>query len=102
MGRSSAIVFLKKFDRYSRPITLSFKRQKLFETAFGGICSILAFTFLFYWIVVNVTDLLLPPGKFRVNSALSLLQESASGEYPVTVVPQTDVFLSYNLTSADS
>ena len=62
MSKSSFTGFLKKFDRYSRGVSLSYKRKKTFETSVGGCCSILAFIFLFYWLAINITNTLFPPG----------------------------------------
>ena len=67
--------FFKGFDRYAKNVTLSYKRSGSFETSIGGICSIMSFTLLTYWVCVNIWDTFAPPGKFSTSHSTSLVQE---------------------------
>lgn len=64
MGRTSVQNFLKGMDRYAKGVSLSYKKKGSYETSIGGCCSIFSFTWLFYWVVVNLFDTFAPPGKY--------------------------------------
>ena len=83
MGKLSSSVsnFLYGFDRYAKPVSLYYKKKGSFETAIGGCCSIMTFTWLFYWVIVNSIDTFIPPGKYTTTNTISLVQND-EGTYP--------------------
>ena len=54
MGKGGAQEFFKSYDRYAKNVSLSYKGKGSFPTAWGGLCSIISFIILAYWMVVNV------------------------------------------------
>ena len=86
MGKSSVQKFLKGYDRYAKNVTLTYKRSGSFETSIGGCCSIVSFTLLAYWLIVNVLDTFSFPGKFSSKTSVKLIQEE-DGIYPVQSIP---------------
>ena len=100
MGRSNCQKFIKSYDRYEKTVSLSYKKKGNFATPIGGICSIISFTFLAYWLAVNIWDTFAPPGTFNTNKSVSLLQE-VNGEYPEFYVPFERFFMTYSLESLE-
>ena len=62
MGKTSVSKFLKGYDSYAKGVTLKYLKKGSYETAIGGCCSIFAFTWLTYWVIINLISLLMPPG----------------------------------------
>ena len=83
MGRKTSSVqnFLYSFDRYAKPVSLAYKKQGNFTTSIGGCCSIITFTWLFYWVIINLIDVLTPPGKYKTTVNVDLIQVDG-GSYP--------------------
>ena len=98
MGKSSVSSFLKGYDRYAKGVTLKYMKKGSYETAIGGCCSIFAFTWLSYWVVINLISLLAPPGSFSTKTSTKLIQND-DGSYPVTAIPVDQLFTLYALTS---
>ena len=82
MGRSSLQKFFKSFDRYSKPIGLTYKKSGTFETSIGGICSIITFFIFAAWWTTELIDVYLPPGKFTTTVGENLAQ-LADGQFPI-------------------
>ena len=74
--------FLKGYDRYAKNVTLTYLKSGTYRTAAGGICSIISFILLFYWLCVNVFYALANHGSYSVSTKSALLQDS-SGTYPL-------------------
>lgn len=53
-SRKKAQGFFHRFDRYANPVTLTYNQQRSFKTVPGGICSVITFLVLTYYIVVTV------------------------------------------------
>ena len=88
--------FFKRFDRYAKNVSLSYKRSGSYETSIGGICSIFTFTILTYWVCVNVWDTFYPPGKFSTSQSTSLVQNN-DGTYEEVSIPMERLFSAYTL-----
>ena len=80
-------------------MSLSYKKKGSYETSIGGCCTIFAFTWLFYWVVVNTLDTFVPPGKFSESTTTKVIQESDG--YPVTEVPMERLFTAYQIHYVD-
>ena len=98
MGKSSMQTFLKKYDRFAKNVSLSYKKSGSYETSIGGCCSIIAFTLLAYWLIVNLFYTFKPPGEFKTSNSVSLLQNE-DGTYDEILVPQNELFTTYALES---
>ena len=66
--------FFKRFDRYSKPIGLTYKQKGTFETSAGGICSIITFFIFVAWFAIEFIDVDMPPGKFTTVTGMTLTQ----------------------------
>ena len=64
--------FFKKYDRYAKPVSLTYKKSGSFETSCGGILSIVSFLVLFYWLVVNLFYAVYDNGSFVSSSSIKL------------------------------
>ena len=82
MGRKDYQSFLKRYDRYAKPVSLTYKKSGSFETSCGGILSILSFIILAYWLVVNIFFAIYQNGTFAVSSQTVLTQQ-ADQDYPL-------------------
>lgn len=97
MSRSSVELFFKNNDRYAKNVTLLYKRKGVFETPIGGICTIISFTLLSYWLLVNIIDTFKAPGKFTTTSKSDML-EMVNGEYYTPLeIPQEKMFTAYRI-----
>lgn len=52
-GRFNCQKFMHAFDWYAKPVTLTYNQQKEFKTIPGGICSIISFFILGFYIISN-------------------------------------------------
>ena len=52
--RNRTLDFFKSFDRYAQVVSLTYKKSGKFETAPGGIATIIIVLVLNYWVVVNL------------------------------------------------
>ena len=96
MAKSRFGNFLKGYDRYAKPVLLSYKRNGNFTTSVGGFCSIFSFIVLAYWLIINIQDTFAAPGKFSDKSQ-KLAFETKDGVYDPIEVPISRVFSAYQL-----
>jgi hypothetical protein len=74
--------FFKHFDRYDKPIGLTYKGAGTFESSAGGICSIITFFIFATWLSLEFVDVYMPPGKFTSSMGTTLTQ-AEDGSYPI-------------------
>ena len=89
---------LKKYDRYDKVVTLSYKKQGSYATSIGGICTIISFCLLTYWVAVNIWFTFAPPGQFSTTESQSLIQ-AIDGKFPELYIPLESLFTTYSLNS---
>ena len=87
MPKTAVQNFFKSFDRYSKNVSLSYQRKGSFETSIGGCCSIFAFTWLGYWLILNVLDTFLPPGSFDTSEKIQQQSIDDDGYYTLLEIP---------------
>ena len=46
--------FFKRFDRYSKPVTLTYRQKGSFDTSCGGFFSIISFIILAWWLATEL------------------------------------------------
>ena len=90
--------FLKRYDRYAKNVTLTYKKSGSFETSIGGICSILSFLLLFYWLLVNFFYAFYDYGTYTTESNTILTQEG-DGSYPLYELDKFDLFIAFDYKS---
>ena len=86
--------FFKRFDRYSKPIGLTYKQKGTFETSAGGICSIITFFIFVGWFATEFVDVYMPPGKFTTTTGMTLTQDD-EGNFPVYNITQDQLNVVY-------
>jgi len=88
--------FLKGYDRYAKGISLTYMRSGSYRTGAGGICSIISFCLLFYWVCVNVFFSFYNHGTYTTSASSSLTQNSA-GVYPLYEITIKEFLISYDI-----
>ena len=73
------VVFLRKRDKYSLPINLTYNELKTYPTACGGCLSMISNLLILTWLALHIKDIVLY--KHTINTAESL--ELQAGLDPV-------------------
>ena len=92
--------FFKRFDRYSKPIGLTYKQAGTFDTSAGGICSIITFFIFAAWLTTEFIDVYLPPGKYTTTEGMTLTQ-AEDGSFPVYRMAPEELSVAYRAVSTD-
>ena len=102
MGRGTSVAnFLKGYDRYANPVSLLYKRKGQYQTAVGGVATIVSFAMLSYWLVLNLIQAV-HPGTFEIKKVQDLtFLEANEIYYKELNIPQEKLFTAYNLVSSD-
>ena len=74
--------FFKSFDRYAQVVSLNYKKSGRFETAPGGIATIILFLVLTYWLVLNFFFTIHDNGSFFTSQSTYVTQ-LGDGTFPV-------------------
>ena len=90
--------FFKHFDRYDKPIGLTYKGAGTFESSAGGICSIITFFIFATWLSLEFVDVYMPPGKFTSSSGETLTQ-AEDGSYPIYNTTLEQLNIAYRAVS---
>jgi len=67
MARSD---FFKRYDRYAKNVNLTYKKKGAFATSIGGVCSIISFVLLAYWLAVNLIYAVKDNGSFTTSDKI--------------------------------
>ena len=90
--------FCKRYDRYAKNVTLTYKKSGVFETTIGGCCSIISFIILAYWLAVNIFFSVADYGTFSVQETTTLTQD-VYGDYPKYELDKYDLLLAFRIRS---
>ena len=99
MPKTAVQNFFKGFDRYSKNVSLSYQRKGSFETSIGGFCSIFTFTWMAYWVTLNLFHTFLPPGEFSTSEKTQQQTINEDGTYSLLEIPQEQLFVAYKIMS---
>ena len=88
--------FLKGYDRYAKAVSLTYLRSGTYRTHAGGICTMIGFCLLFYWVCVNVFYALHDYGTYSTSEATKLSQNS-DGDYPLYELSEQEFLISYDI-----
>ena len=91
--------FLKGFDKYSKSVSLKYKRAGAFKTSCGGIATIITFFIFLSWFIIEVIDVYVR-GKF-ITSSRQTLTELTNGLYPTYEIEQRQLFTTFALRDVD-
>ena len=64
--------FFKHFDRYSKPVTLTYRQKGSFDTSCGGLCSIVSFFILGWWLLSELVSKFLIQATYATSESTSL------------------------------
>ena len=99
MSKATVSKFLKSYDRYAKPVTLTFQKQGGYRTEAGGVLSIISFILLFYYLVVNVWYAFADYGTYTSSSQTKLM--SSGDEYPLIEMQPEQFNVAYQTFSVD-
>ena len=88
--------FLKGYDRYAKAVTLTYNRSGSYRTAAGGLCTMFAFTLLFYWLCVNIYFAMANYGSFSKSVSYGLTIQS-DDTYPLYEINNREFIVSYDI-----
>lgn len=89
--------FLKGYDRYAKPVSLTYLKSGSYRTAAGGIATIVGFCMLFYWVCVNVFYALYDSGTYTKSDS-SLLAQNEDGSYPLYEITKNQFLIAYDIS----
>ena len=98
LDRARTQSFLKRYDRYSKNVTLTYKKSGSFATSCGGCASICSFILLFYWFAVNFAYAFIDYGSYSTSTSIALTQRT-DGTYPLYEMGDFDFFVANRLVS---
>ena len=90
--------FFKSFDRYAQVVSLTYKKSGRFETAPGGIATIILFLVLTYWLVLNLFFTIHDNGTFLTSQSLDVTQ-LGDGTFPLYSLNGEQLFIAYRVKS---
>ena len=67
--RRNVEAFFKYFDRYSKSVTLTYRQKGSFETSCGGICSIISFFILGWWLFTELYSKFVKSPTFSISES---------------------------------
>ena len=95
--RRNLEAFFKYFDRYSKPVTLTYRQKGSFETSCGGICSIISFFILGWWLATEIiSKFIIQPG-YDISESQSLTQNSDL-TFPTYDISGRQFFITYKMS----
>ena len=65
--RRNLEAFFKYFDRYSKPVTLTYRQKGSFETSCGGIMSVISFFILGWWLATELLSKFILSPTYEVS-----------------------------------
>ena len=96
MPKESNDAFLKEFDRFGQPVSLTYKNNGNYNTPIGGVFTMFAFLIFMSWLAMEVIDVYMPPGKHNVGTSVGVTQKLNSA-WPQDQLTQKDFFVAYKL-----
>lgn len=99
MGKINKAIqtFLKRIDRFEKPITFSYQKKKQFETASGGICTIIVCLILGFTAFSRLWFLFIGVSQYVENA-----QTSTSDGKNLLEIPNNDFILTNQIVYAPS
>ena len=73
--------FFKRFDRFPKGVTLTYKQAGALPTSMGGIGTIIMYCAFLFWFTTEYLDIYAGNGKFLKSSNLELTQRP-DGTFP--------------------
>ena len=92
--------FIKGYDRYSKPVTLTYNHAGSFKTTCGGIATIVTSLIFCAWIVLEIKEVFVV-GKYSQSTKVSSIYDIDEGQYPVYELEMDDLLMTSRLISND-
>ena len=93
--------FIKGYDRYSKPVTLTYNHAGSFNTTCGGIATIVTSLIFCAWIVLEIMEVFAFGGKYSQSTKISTIYDIDDGQYPVYEFEIDDLLMTSRLISND-
>ena len=101
MAGSSFKKFIKGYDRYSKPVTLTYNHNGSFKTTCGGIATIVTTLIFCAWIVLEVMEVFANGGKYLQSTNVTTVYDINDGKYPIYELKWNDLLITSRLISTD-
>ena len=89
--------FFKRFDRFPKGVSLTYKQAGSLPTSIGGLFSILMYTYFLFWVITEYLDVYRGTGKFIITNNAELTQQP-DGSFPQYEITEDQMFFAYNFT----
>ena len=90
--------FFKRFDRYSKPVTLTYRQKGSFDTSCGGLMSIISFIILAWWLATELISKFVIQATYATSEKISLTQKDDT-TFPVFELSSREFFVTYRMMS---
>ena len=101
MAGGSFRKFIKGYDRYSKPVTLTYNHAGSFKTVCGGIATIVTSFIFCAWIALEVFDVFAFGGKYSQSTKVTTIYDIDDGQYPVYELDRDELLITSRLISSD-
>ena len=75
MAAGSFKQFIKGYDRYSKPVTLTYNHNGSFKTVCGGIATIVTSLIFCVWIVLEISEVFTDGGKYSQSTKVTTVYD---------------------------
>ena len=79
MAGDSFRKFIKGYDRYSKPVTLTYNHNGTFKTTCGGLATIITTLIFCAWIVLEVIEVFAYGGEYSQNTHVTTTYDIDEG-----------------------
>ena len=90
----------KYFDRYAKGLGPVYKHSGSFETSCGGICSIISFFILAWWLITEIYSQFINP-SYDISQSTGLVQ-SHDGTFDDWQLAQDALIITARIQTTDS
>ena len=99
MTESKFRTFIKGYDRYSKPVTLTYNSKGGFRTTCGGIATIVTFFMFLVWFCLEILEVY--NGEVSSSTKIRTTYNSETERYPIWNLTQYDLLITSKLVSTD-
>ena len=93
--------FIKGYDRYSKPVTLTYNHNGSFKTTCGGIATIVTSLIFCAWIVLEIIEVFANGGSYSQSTEVTTVYDIDNGQFPVFELNETDLLITSRLITND-
>ena len=102
MAAGSFRKFIKGYDRYSKPVTLTYNHNGSFKTVCGGIATIVTTLIFCAWIGLEFMDVFADGGKYTQSTKVTAIYNIDEGQYPIYELERDELLITSRIVSNDT